>query len=202
MAWTLGPRGIFPTLPPSERLGEPARAIAVDYERFVSQARDLARQATEKASQRERVAAEYEAKLGQAMLDKRKMPVNPLPDYYAALADLRHRSAGALRAAADRYAALGRQLADDKETIVSEQRAVVAGKVAEALDTIEALRPVLDELGNEIALLGWYQDLDPRQAKQYATASPERAVFDNAFGQVMSTLRRLRSELATKEPAA
>jgi hypothetical protein len=195
MAWTTGPRGIFPTLPPSDRLPEQAREIARDFESYVAQARTLEQKAREKTAEREKIIADYERRIGEAMLEGKKTPISPLPDHDAAIADLRHRAGGALRAASDRYGALGDVLVAGKAENVAEQSKVVADRVAVCIEAADGLRTLLDDLAAEISILRWLQSLQARQATQYTTATQEGSVFENATGQVGSALRRLRAEL-------
>jgi hypothetical protein len=188
-------RGLFAALPPLERLPESVHEPVTRFDGFVEESQQLRRKALEMRQQRERVARDYEQKLGDAMLAKTKTPTSPLPDYDASIEDTEHRAAGAMRAAARTYAEMGDMLLADKPAVVAAARGELALKVEQAVDALEALRPALDEVKSSFAYTRWSLQLHPSQPHHYATASAEARVFDESMKHIASTLTALRREL-------
>jgi hypothetical protein len=68
-----------------------------------------------------------------------------------------------------------------------------------ALEAVEALRPLLDEVGEDLALLVWLSRLSTTQATPYAASTGEGQVIAAALGQIVSALRRTAASLTDEE---
>jgi hypothetical protein len=199
MAWTQHARGFFPALPPPERLPETARHLAERHQSFIAEEGKLRGQAQEKSQERQQKIRDYEAAIGEAMLAGKKPPISPIPDFDAALADLQHRSAGAMRAAAQTYAELGDLLCADKPDLIARQEARLRKEAASALSAAEAVRDRLAALSEEIAVWRWYHALHPSRPQHFAVASAESEIFSDGMGRIISALRRLGATIALPE---
>jgi hypothetical protein len=200
MAWTVSPRGVFNALPDAALVPKPIAGLVARHSAFVAEHRELTRKANELRAQRDQVAAAYEQKIAESMIARRDPPANPLPDYDAGIEDYTHRAQGALRAAAQVYGEIGDKLNAAKPDLVSQATNSVEVAVSEALEAIDVIRPLLDRVGDEIALLHWYQSIE-RQAVGYVTASAERTIIDESLGRILSVLRHTANDIAeSREP--
>lgn len=196
MAWTTGARNTFPALPPADALPESLGEEIARFDDFSTQARDFARKALDLRQKRDRVRADYEAKIGQALVEgSKRLPPDPMVDYDQSIQSLESRAAGALRAAAAIYAQLGDAMVAEKSALVVSSRQRLEARLTDATSALDGLRGLVDSLGDEIALHRWLEAIGP-QARHFAVASQERSAIDNGLGQIASALRRVDHELA------
>jgi hypothetical protein len=195
MSWSQNERALFAALPPADQLPESARELAERFEHFNSEAQQLRGKALEMKQKRERVGHEYEAKLGQAMLDKAKLPTNPLPDYDRGIEDTERHAAGAMRAAAIAFAELGDSLVASQHELVTTSCRELAVDVEHAVDAAQTLRAALDTVEARLALVYWLQRIRASNPVGYAPMTHESKVLDETYGRMLSVLRTLRRDL-------
>jgi hypothetical protein len=198
MPWTQGPRGIFSPLPPAEYLPEEIAAEISRFESFLAESKKLRGEATKMRQNRERMRADYESKIADALVEnKTKLPPDPLADYDQSIQSLEARSAGNERAAAQVYARIGdAMIATKRETLLAaaDRLDTSTTRVVEAL---EEIRPLLDDVSADTAYYRWCQRIE-HSASGYAAASPESRVIDQTTGALLSMLRGTRAEIAQR----
>jgi hypothetical protein len=194
MAWHTNQRGFFTGLPPV--LPESVTPLLDDFTRFNEVSLSLAKQATEMRAKREQVSRDHEAAIAEAMLaGSKKEPLSPLPDWDRAIEDLDHRAAGARRAAAERYAEIGRALIASRDEDLHTLESELVTLVAAALDGVEALRPQLDAVTEALARHRWHEEVTHSRVPGWAPGTGEGKVMGDALGQIISSLRRINADL-------